>query len=60
MRVFRSFRAVTICSACLSVFCTLSGMLIAVAASTPVGATIVAADMAAFALFSAVGALRSA
>ncbi len=58
MRIFRSFRAVTICSACLSVCCTLAGMLIAIAAATPVGATIVAADIAAFAVFSAVGALR--
>ena len=59
MRVFRSFRAVTICSAVLSVCCTLTGMLIAIAAATPVGATIVAADMTAFAAFSAVGALRN-
>ncbi len=57
MRVFRSFRAVTICSAVLSVCCTLAGMLIAIAAATPVGATIVAADMAAFAAFSIAGAL---
>ena len=56
MRVFRSFRAVTICSAVLSVCCTLAGMLTAIAAATPVGATIVAADMMAFAAFSAVGA----
>ena len=59
MRVFRSFRAVTICSAVLSVCCTLAGMLIAIAAATPVGATIVAADIVAFAAFSAVGALRN-
>ena len=60
MRLFKSFRAVTICSACLSVCCTLAGMLIAVAASTPVGATIVAVDMVAFALFYALGAFRDA
>ena len=59
MRIFRSFRAVTICSACLSVFCTLAGMLIAIVAATPVGSTIVAADIAAFAGFSAVGTLRN-
>ncbi len=60
MRLFKSFRAVTVCSACLSVCCTLVGMLTAVAASTPVGATIVAVDMAAFALFYALGAFRDA
>ena len=59
MRIFRSFRAVTICSACLSVCCTLAGMLIAIVAATPVGSTIVAADIAAFAGFSAVGTLRN-
>ena len=59
MRIFRSFRAVTICSACLSVLCTLAGMLIAIVAATPVGSTIVAADIAAFAGFSAVGTLRN-
>ena len=56
MRIFRSFRAVTICAAVLSVCCTLAGMLTAIAAATPVGATIVAADIVAFAAFSAVGA----
>ncbi|MBQ9521375.1 MAG: metal ABC transporter permease [Oscillospiraceae bacterium] len=60
MRIFKSFRAVTICSACLSVFCTLAGMLTAVVASTPVGATIVAVDMVAFGCFYALGAFRDA
>ena len=58
MRIFRSFRAVTICSACLSVCCTLAGMLITIVAATPVGATIVCADMIVFALFCAIGASR--
>ncbi|MBP5269608.1 MAG: metal ABC transporter permease [Clostridia bacterium] len=58
MRVFNSFLAVTVCSAVLSVTCALAGMLIAVLAGTPVGSTIVAADIAAFGLFSLVGALR--
>ena len=48
MRVFRSFRAVTIASAVLSVFCALMGILIAILASTPVGSTIVAMDILAF------------
>ena len=58
MRVFKSFLAVTACSAVLSVTCALAGMLIAVLAGTPVGSTIVAAGIAAFGLFSLVGALR--
>ena len=48
MRVFRSFRAVTICSAVMSVSCALIGMLISILAGTPVGSTIVAVDMGVF------------
>lgn len=51
MRVFKSFRAVTVCSAVLSVICALAGLLISVVAGTPVGSTIVAADIAAFIIF---------
>ena len=58
MRVFRSFRAVTVCSAVLSVICSLLGILISILAGTPVGSTIVAVDMAAFGLFSLVGAIN--
>ena len=57
MRVFRTFRAVTIFSAVLAVLCALLGLLIAIVAGTPVGSTIVAADMAAFALCSLTGVL---
>ena len=48
MRVYKSFRSVTICSAVLSVACALLGMLVSIAAGTPVGSTIVAADILAF------------
>ena len=57
MRVFRSFRSVTVCSAVFSVFCSLLGILISILAGTPVGSTIVAADIVMFFVFSAVGAL---
>ncbi len=57
MRVFRSFRSVTVCSALLSVFCAVLGILISIVQGTPVGSTIVAVDMAAFALFSLAGAM---
>ena len=48
MRLFRNFKGVTICSAILSVVCALLGMLISILAGTPVGSTIVAADVVAF------------
>lgn len=55
MRVFKSFRSVTICSAALSVCCSALGILISILAGTPVGSTIVAADMLAFGIFSVLG-----
>ncbi len=59
MRVFRSFKGVTVCSAVLSVACALAGMLISIATGTPVGSTIVAADIAAFFIFSILARLRA-
>lgn len=58
MRVFRSFKGVTICSAVLSVACALTGMLIAIVGGTPVGSTIVAVDIAAFLIFAGIERLR--
>ena len=48
MRLFRSFKSVTVFSALISVVCALSGMIISILAATPVGATIVAVNVAAF------------
>ncbi|MBQ8063120.1 MAG: metal ABC transporter permease [Clostridia bacterium] len=48
MRLFRSFKAVTIFSAVFSVVCALLGMLISIIYGTPVGSTIVAVDTVAF------------
>ena len=59
MRVFQNFLAVTICSAVLSVICAFLGILVSILASTPVGSTIVAVNIVAFALFCAVGKLKS-
>lgn len=58
MRVFKSFRSVTICSAVVSVICAAMGILISILAGTPVGSTIVAADITVFCIFSIIGGLR--
>lgn len=58
MRVFKSFRSVTICSAVLSVCCATLGILIAILAGTPVGSTIVAVDIAAFGVCYIVGLVK--
>ena len=55
MRVFKSFKSVTVCSAVLSVVCAVIGMLVSIAGGTPVGATIVAVDIVAFVIFSVIG-----
>ena len=58
MRLYRSFRAVTVCAAVLSVACALLGLLVSILGGTPVGATIVAADLLCFGVCCAVGAVR--
>ena len=60
MRVYKSFKAVTVCSAVLSVVCALLGMLVSVVAGTPVGATVVIADLLAFAVFCLIGKIKAA
>ena len=57
MRIFKSFKSVTICSAVISVFCSVTGLLISVVGDTPVGSTIVAVDIAAFLICSLIGKL---
>ena len=51
MRMFKSFRSVTVCSANLSVCCAAFGIIISILAGTPVGSTIVAVDIVAFGIF---------
>ena len=58
MRVFRSFKNVTICSAVVSVICATLGILISILAGTPVGSTIVVIDILAFFAACVVGRLR--
>lgn len=57
MRVFKSFKSVTLCAAAVAVVCALLGLLIAILAGTPVGATIVTVNIAAFLLFWLIGRL---
>ena len=55
MRLFQSFKRVTVFSAALSVVCAVSGLLLSIWLSTPVGSTIVAVDLAAFLVCCAIG-----
>lgn len=58
MRLFKSFKPVVIFSAAISVFCAAAGILISILAGTPVGSTVVAADIAAFGICCTLGAVR--
>ncbi len=55
MRIMKSFKGVVICSAVLAVSAAFFGILIAIVASTPVGATIAAADAVIFVICSVAG-----
>ena len=55
MRLFNSFKSVTVFSVIFSVICALMGIIISLLAGTPVGSTIVATDIIAFALCCAAG-----
>ncbi|MEG1658654.1 MAG: metal ABC transporter permease [Oscillibacter sp.] len=57
MRIFRSFRSVVLCAAVTSVSCFVAGLAISFAYSTPVGATVVVADLALFLLACLIGKL---
>lgn len=58
MRILKSFRSVTICSAILSVCCALVGIILSILWDTPVGSTIVITDIAAFIVCIIIGKFR--
>lgn len=60
MRLFKSFFSVIISSAVISVICSVFGILIAILFGTPVGSTIVVADIAVFVLSASISKLRGA
>lgn len=55
MRVFKSFFHVVVSSAIISVICSVGGIVTSIVASTPVGATIVAADIIVFFICAGIG-----
>ncbi len=48
MRLFGNFKSVILCSAAISVFCAVVGMLVSIVFGTPVGSTIVIMNILAF------------
>lgn len=55
MRIMKSFRSVVICSACFSVICAFLGIISSILLSTPVGSTIVLANIILFLVCSIIG-----
>jgi zinc transport system permease protein len=51
MRLFKKFKSVTICSACVSVFCFFIGVVVSYVYATPTGASVVMMNIFAFLLF---------
>ncbi|SDB15339.1 zinc transport system permease protein [Pseudobutyrivibrio sp. YE44] len=58
MSVFKSFRAVTVFSAVSSVICAFIGIIVSILAGTPVGSTIVTADVFLFFICYLLGKIR--
>ena len=58
MRVFRSFRSVTVCSAVFSVVCFVLGMTASYALETPSGASVVCVNILGFAIFALAGRIK--
>ena len=58
MRLIKSFRGVVLCAGVVSVSCFCIGLIASYLFSTPVGATVVLADLAAFLLCCLLGRLR--
>jgi ABC-type Mn2+/Zn2+ transport systems, permease components len=58
MRVCRSFRAVVLCSAVISVICLFAGVCASYIWAAPTGASVVIANLTAFIAFSVAGRIR--
>ncbi len=57
MRICRNFKSVTICAGIIAVLCSFFGIIISIIAGTPVGSTIVMADLLVFCILSVAGAI---
>lgn len=58
MRIYKSFKSVTVFSVAFSVICALFGILVSILAGTPVGSTIVAVDAVGFVICAMAGRVK--
>jgi len=59
MRLFKSFRSVTVSAALISIFCFLTGVVVSYIFATPIGASVVIINILLFAVFSLLGVIRN-
>jgi len=59
MRIFKSFKAVTVSSAIISVMCFLFGIVISFICSAPPGASVVLVNVSVFILFAIIGWMKA-
>jgi zinc transport system permease protein len=59
MRVFKKFKSVTVCSACISIVCFFIGVIISYVYATPTGASVVMMNIFAFLLFWGLNTIAS-
>lgn len=58
MRIFKTFKQVTVCAACISLFNALVGITASLLMASPIGPTIVVADLVTFLICGLLGAIR--
>lgn len=58
MKVFNNFKTITLCSALVSVVCTLIGLIASILASTPVGSSIIVIDLLCYIVFCIIGKVK--
>ena len=58
MRIFKTFKQVTACAACISLFNALIGIAASLLMASPIGPTIVVADLATFLICGLISAIR--
>jgi zinc transport system permease protein len=58
MRVFKKFKSVTVCSACVSLLCFFIGVIVSYVYATPTGASVVIINIFAFLLFWLIHAVK--
>jgi zinc transport system permease protein len=58
MRLLKKFKSVTVCSACISILCFFTGIVVSYLYATPTGASVVMINIFAFLLFWGINALK--